>query len=420
MAYRHGTSSSGVHRVVVTAAGIVTSHGLGWQANIESLRLGRRALRPITAFDTSRQRVHLGGEVLLPERLPNSGLTARQTARLDRATQLLVLAGLECLAQARWPQSLRQEATALSFGTSAAAMTLGETYYHLKTTQPSRQRGLTHLTQLYQPAGQIQILADALAVHGPVHIIANACASGSNAIGNAFHLIKHGRARRAIAGGYDGLSQLVFAGFDSLQALSTTLPRPFAADRDGLALGEGAAVLTLERLDDAQSRGADILSEITGYGSSTDLHHLTQPHPEGLAALRSMTAACTEAGWTPSDVDYLNAHGTGTALNDGSEGAAICHWAGETVTRLRVSSTKGGTGHLLGGAGAVEAAICLMALQGGWVPPNVAIENPDPVCRFDLVQTPTDRPLQRVLSNSFGFGGANATLALQHSDLTPA
>lgn len=417
MAYRHGTSTSDVHRVVVTAAGVVTSHGLGWQANVPGIRQGSRALRPITAFDTTGQRVHQGGEVLLPDSLPQSALTARQSARLDRATRLLLHAGLECLEQAGWSESLRQEATALSFGTSAAAMSLGETYYRLKTQHPGRQRSLAHLTQLYQPAGQIQILADALSVHGPVHIIANACASGSNAIGNAFHLVKHGRARRAIAGGYDGLSQLVFAGFDSLQALSTTLPRPFAADRDGLALGEGAAVLTLERLDDALARGAGILGEITGYGSSTDLHHLTQPHPEGLAAFQSMTAACNEADWTPADVDYINAHGTGTPLNDGSEGAAICRWAGDHTPRICVSSTKGGTGHLLGGAGAVEAVICLMALHGGWIPPNVPVENPDPVCRFQLVQSPTEFPLRRVLSNSFGFGGANATLALQHPDL---
>ena len=405
---------------MVTAAGVVTSHGLGWQANAESVRQGRRALRSITAFDTSGQRVHHGGEVLLPDRLPESGLTDRQASRLDRATRLLVLAGLECLEKARWPHPLRQQSTALSFGTSAAAMSLGEAYYRVKTTHPARQRGLAHLTQLYQPAGQLQVLMDALAVQGPVHIIANACASGSNAIGHAFHLVKHGRARRAIAGGYDGLSQLVFAGFDSLQALSTTLPRPFAADRDGLALGEGAAVLTLERLDDALARGADILGEITGYGSSTDLHHLTQPHPEGLAAFQSMSAACAEAGWTPDAVDYINAHGTGTVLNDGSEGAAICRWAGDAVSRLRVSSTKGGTGHLLGGAGAVEAVICLMALGEGWIPPNVPIDQPDPVCRFTLVQTPTDHPLRRILSNSFGFGGANATLALQHPELTRA
>jgi 3-oxoacyl-[acyl-carrier-protein] synthase II len=417
MAYRHSSLPCGPHRVVVTAAGLVTSHGIGWRANADSVRSGRRALRPVTVFDTSGQRVGIGGQAGLPPALPPSGLSPRQITRLDRATRMLVLAGLECLHHSRWPAPLLQEPVALSFGTSAAAMSLGETYYREKIASPGRQRGLAHLTQLYQPSGQLRLLADALQVHGPVQIVANACASGSNAIGHAFHLVKHGRARRALAGGYDALSQLVFAGFDSLQALSTTLPRPFAADRDGLALGEGAAVLALERLDDALARRAAILGEIVGYGSSTDLHHLTQPHPEGLAALQSMTAACHEAGWTPADVDYLNAHGTGTVLNDASEGAAICQWAGDHVSRIRVSSTKGGTGHLLGGAGAVEAVFCLMALQDAFIPPNVPVNQPDPVCRFHLVQSPSDFPLRRVLSNSFGFGGANATLALQHPSL---
>ena len=419
MAYRHSLPPSQPHRVAITAAGVVSSHGIGWSSNETGVRNGLRAIRPITVFDTSSQRVHQGGEVLLPNSIPPCGLTSRQISRLDRATRMLVLAGIECMGQARWQPTHRNESVALSFGTSAAAMSLGETYFKVKTRQPRSQRGLAHLTHLYQPSSQIRLLADALQVRGPVHIIANACASGSNAIGNAFHLIKSGRARRAITGGYDALSQLVFAGFDSLQALSTTLPRPFAADRDGLALGEGAAVLTLERLEDARARGASILGEITGYGSSTDLHHLTQPHPEGLAAIQSMTAACHEANWSPGQVDYINAHGTGTPLNDSSEGAAICHWAGNAVSQMRVSSTKGGTGHLLGGAGAVEAVICLMALQGGWIPPNVPIPNPDMVCQFDLVQTPTDSPLRRILSNSFGFGGANATLAFQHPDLEP-
>lgn len=414
MAYRRGATLSGPHRVVVTGLGLVTAHGAGRAPNTAGFRGGQRSLRPVTVFDTSGLRAHLGGEAPLPDSLPPCGLTPRQTARLDRAAILLVLAGLECLEQAGWSAAEKQDAGVLSLGTSAAGMSLGEAYYRQKTVSPARQRGLAHLAHLYQPHAQARLLADATGLQASVHIIANACASGSNAVGHAFHLVKQGRARRAVAGGYDALSQLVFTGFDSLQALSTTLPRPFAADRDGLALGEGAAVLTLERLDDAHARGAFIWGEITGYGASTDLHHLTQPQPEGEAALRSMSTACAEAGWQPNEVDYLNAHGTGTPLNDSAEGAAICRWAGAAAASLRVSSIKGGIGHLLGGAGAVEAALCLLALREGWIPPNVPVPNPDPVCRFQLVQTPCDFPLRRVLSNSFGFGGANATLALQH------
>ncbi len=415
MAYRRGTSEDGPHRVVVTGIGLVTAHGAGRALNAAGFRSGQRALRPISVFDTTGLRVHQGGEAPLPEDLPACGLSARQLKRLDRAGRLLILAGLECLEQAGWSEAERRAAGLLSLGTSAAGMSLGEAYYRGKTQSPATGRGMAHLAQLYQPAGQARLLADAAGLQSAVHIIANACASGSNAIGHAFHQVKHGRVRRAVAGGYDALSHLVFAGFDSLQALSTTLPRPFAADRDGLALGEGAAVLTLERLQDARARGAFLWGEITGYGASTDLHHLTQPHPEGEAAQRSMSAACAEAGWEPHEVDYINAHGTGTPLNDSAEGAAIARWAGDAVGRIRVSSTKGSVGHLLGGAGAVEAAACLMALHAGWVPPNVPVPNPDPVCLFQLVQSPADAPLQRLLSNSFGFGGANATLALRHA-----
>lgn len=414
MAYRRGATEGGTHRVVVTGIGLVTAHGAGRELNAAAFRSGRRALSRLTVFDTTGLRVHHGGEAPLPDALPACGLSERQCQRLDRAAKLLVLAGLECLADSGWDDSLRQQAGVLSFGTSAAGMSLGEAYYRRKISAPGDQRHLAHLAHLYQPSGQARLLADATGLQGAVHVIANACASGSNAIGHAFHLVKNGRVRRAVAGGYDALSHLVFAGFDSLQALSTTLPRPFAADRDGLALGEGAAVLTLERLDDALARGATVWGEIVGYGASTDLHHLTQPHPEGEAAWRSMSAACEEAGWSPGEVDYINAHGTGTPLNDSAEGAAIGRWAGDAVGQVRVSSTKGGVGHLLGGAGAVEAALCLLALREGWLPPNVPVDTLDPVCQFELVQTPTDLPLQRVLSNSFGFGGANATLALHH------
>ena len=412
MSYHRGETNSGPHRVVVTGAGLVTAMGFGWAANAAGFRVGRVALRPITVFDTSRQRTGIGGEVVFDQPLPRTALTARQVARLDRATRLLVHAGAEAVAQSGWT-GLTDESIPISLGTSAGAMSFGEVYYKSKAHQPAVQRGLAGLVTGYQPQTQAQLLANALGLCGEVSIIANACASGANAIGHAFHLIKHGRARRALCGGYDAIAEMVFAGFDSLQALSTTTPRPFAADRDGLALGEGAALLTLERLDDALSRGAEILGEVTGYGACTDLHHLTQPHPAGDAALRSMTLACEEARMRPEQIGYINAHGTGTPLNDSAEGAAIRRWAEAGTPRVRVSSTKGSIGHLLGGAGAVEAVICLMALQGGWLPPNVPVSVPDPVCEFDLVQQPRDEAIRCALTNSFGFGGANASLVLQ-------
>jgi len=223
-------------------------------------------------------------------------------------------------------------------------------------------------------------------------------------------LVRTGRTERVLTGGYEGLTQLLFAGFDSLQALSPTTCRPFDAARDGLALGEGAAVLALEPLDSALRRGADILGEIIGYGTTTDLHHLTQPQPQGDAALVAMTVACERARVTPSQIDYLNAHGTGTPLNDSAEALAIQRWAGSRSNTLPVSSTKASIGHLLGAAGAVEAVICLMALREQFLPPEIAFEAPDPVCVFPVVRQPTDAPIQTALSNSFGFGGVNASL----------
>jgi 3-oxoacyl-[acyl-carrier-protein] synthase II len=202
----------------------------------------------------------------------------------------------------------------------------------------------------------------------------------------------------------------VFAGFDSLQALTTTQPRPFDACRDGLALGEGAAVLFLETLERACCRRAPILGIIEGYGTANDLHHLTQPHPEGDAALEAMQSACRQAGVKPEDIDYVNAHGTGTPLNDAAETRAILRWAGSRAATLAVSSTKASIGHLLGAAGAVEAVVCLMSLCEQWLPPTTVIREPDPLCTFDLVREPRRSPVRRVLTNSFGFGGANASL----------
>jgi 3-oxoacyl-[acyl-carrier-protein] synthase II len=200
-----------------------------------------------------------------------------------------------------------------------------------------------------------------------------------------------------------------------LQALSPTVCRPFDATRDGLALGEGAATLTLETLDSARERGASIFGEIVGYGAATDSHHLTQPHPMGEAALQSMTLACAQARLAPAQISYINAHGTGTPLNDAAETAAINTWAGEDTEKILVSSTKAGIGHLLGAAGAVESVVCLMALKEQWLPPMTTTQERDPAIRFGLVQRPMKakelpRPFEYALSNSFGFGGANASL----------
>ena len=397
-------------RVVITGAGIVTALGLGWKPNAEGFRLGRPAFRPVSLFDVSRQRVKNAAEVDLPDALPPTGLSRRQLARLDRAGKMLLLAANEAWQQAGWKPVNN---VPLVLGTTAGGMSLGEDYFRQAVQSPGRHRRQPTRAIHYQPQVQARMVLDALGFNGPITIISNACASGSNAIGHAWNLVRCGQAERALAGGYDALSLLVFAGFDALQALSPTVCRPFDARRDGLALGEGAALVALETLEHARRRNAPILGELIGYGTTIDRHHLTQPQPEGNAALAAMNLACDAARLGPKDVDYINAHGTGTVLNDSAEASAISRWAGPRAATLPVSSTKASIGHLLGAAGAVEAVICLMALREQWLPAQAAFETPDPACNFPIVRQPRDAQVKVALSNSFGFGGVNATLILR-------
>lgn len=378
---------------------MVSPLGMDVSENRAGLREGRTSFSPVTLFDVSKQRVGTAGQVELSEQ--------EFPSRMDRGTRLAWLSAREAMAQS----GLAGGALPMIVGTSAAAMPLGEDYYRAAVSGTESRRKQLERVEFYQVQRQMRDMADLLGIDGRIRIVSNACASGANAIGQAFHLVRSGRAERALAGGYDALCQLVFAGFDSLQALSPSgIPRPFDAHRDGLALGEGAGFVVVESMDSAKSRGARILAEITGYGAATDVHHLTQPHPEGDAALATMHAACAMAGLAPSQIDYINSHGTGTPLNDVAEANAIRRWAGDDVSTIRVSSTKSAIGHLLGGAGAVESVICLIALENQFLPASLNVREADPVCTFDLVRTPRETKVARVLTNSFGFGGANATL----------
>lgn len=399
-------------RVVVSGAGIVSPMGMDFSENAAGFRAGRTAFSPVTLFDVSRQRVGTAGQVHLPD--CSDGLSRRAASRMDRGTRLAWLAAREALAQA----GLSGGAMFFIVGTSAAAMPIGEDYYRAARVLPQNRRVQLHRVETYQAQRQMTDLARLLGVNGRIRIVSNACASGANAIGQAFHLVRSGRAERVLAGGYDALCQLVFAGFDTLQALSPSgIPRPFDAARDGLALGEGAGFVVVESAGSAKSRGARVIAEIAGYGAATDNHHLTQPHPQGDAALLTMRAACEMAGVSPEQIDYINSHGTGTPLNDIAEGNAIHRWAGDAVSQIKVSSTKSAIGHLLGGAGAVESVICLMALEGQWLPASLNVRQADPVCTFDLIREPRDADVRRALTNSFGFGGANATLVFAKEGL---
>lgn len=392
---------------MVTGAGVITARGHGWKANAEGFRAGTPAFRPVTLFDVSRQRSKIAAEIDLPETLPATKLPDKSRRRLNRAARMLLLAAHEAWTQSGWQGG---ENLPVVLGTTSGEMLFGQEYLEQAIRTPHHFRGQATRVAYYQVQRQGLDLCDAFGFSGPVCIIANACASGANAIGQAWETVRHGHAERVLTGGYDALCHLTFAGFDSLQALAPTPCRPFDAERNGLSLGEGAAVLTLETLDGARRRGAEIIGEIIGYGAATDVHHLTQPHPEGHAALAAMRAACASAGVTPEQIDYLNAHGTATPQNDATEAAAINQWAGDRAQTLPVSSTKAGIGHLLGAAGAVEAVACLMALRGQWLPPETSLGRIDPACRFPIVREATDKKIEIALSNSFGFGGANASL----------
>jgi 3-oxoacyl-[acyl-carrier-protein] synthase II len=376
--------------------------GMDFSENAAGFRAGRTAFSPVTLFDVARQRVGTAGQIDLPE----TGFPPR----MDRGSRLAWLAAREALAAA----GLSGGNMPMIIGTSAAAMPIGEDYYRAAHLPGTSRRAQLRRVETYQAQRQMVDLARLLEIDGRIRIVSNACASGANAVGQAFQLVRTGRAERVLAGGYDALCQLVFAGFDTLQALSPSgIPRPFDAARDGLALGEGAAFVVVENAAAAKSRGARVIAEITGYGAATDVHHLTQPHPDGDAALITMQAACAMAGVSPEQIDYINSHGTGTPLNDVAEGNAIRRWAGDAVSSIKVSSTKSAIGHLLGGAGAVESVICLMALEGQWLPASLNVREPDPVCTFDLIREPREAPVRRTLTNSFGFGGANATLIFE-------
>ncbi len=412
----HSTSSQ-PPRVVITGAGIITALGAHWNANAAGFAEGRCGFGGVRLFDASRYRARQAAQV--PDRdvmeMVDAGrLPPRRVQRMDRAARLLLLAAREAIASARLdPPSVRGPLPVV-VATTSAGMNSGLRYFDRALRSPNSRRGQPTRLDDYFVHRHLHDLEIDLGLRGPATALGNACASGANAVGHAWELLRARRAECAVAGGYDALNELVFAGFDSLQALSPTACRPFDRERDGLGLGEGAALLVLETLEHARDRGATILAELAGYGLATDLHHLTQPHPEGLGAAASMSAACALAGLAPADIDYINAHGTGTVLNDRAEALAIGAWAGEAVGEIPVSSTKASVGHLLGAAGAVEAVICVMALLGQWLPPTINVREPDAVCRFSVLQQARKAArLEAVLSNSFGFGGSNATLAFR-------
>jgi 3-oxoacyl-[acyl-carrier-protein] synthase II len=388
-------------RVAIVAAGVVSPLGFGLGETLASLREGRDCVTPVASFAVEHCRCKMAGQVP-NERLANTGKSQPHAERLHRVAQMMIFALGEALAQS---PGFQPELTVV--GTTSGGMTFGEEYYRGLKEGRTSNRHAASLIANYTPQKPVMDAQEAFGITAPCQVIANACASGTNALGHAFNCIRSGRYQRVLAGGYDAISELVFVGFDSLQASTPDRCRPFDSERSGMVLGEGAAILALENLEAAQARGATILAEVLGYGLSTDNHHLTQPNPSGSGPREAMEGALKSARIRAHEIDYINAHGTATLFNDAAEGKAI----GELFNGVPVSSTKGMMGHSLGAAGAIEAVISLLALQNQLLPPNINFRRGDSGLDLNIIANAAQSaPVRTVLSNSFGFGGTNATL----------
>jgi 3-oxoacyl-[acyl-carrier-protein] synthase II len=390
-------------RVAVVGAGVVSPLGFGLSETFDSLRKARDCVTRVGRFSVAGCRCKTAGQVP-DERLLSKRHERGRARRLHRASHMMIQALGEALEQE--PQFKPELAV---IGTTSGGMSYGEDYYRSLDRHGSLRHAPTWIANYPAQKPVIDAL-EAFEISAPCQVVANACASGTNAIGHAFECVRSGRYQRVLTGGYDALSELVFVGFDSLQASTPEKCRPFDQHRTGMVLGEGAAILALENLDLALERGAHVLAEITGYGMSTDNFHLTQPDPSGVGPRRAMERALESARSTANMVDYINAHGTATPFNDAAEGKAIS----QLFNRVPVSSTKSMMGHSLGAAGAVEAVICLVALQYQFLPPNINFCAPDEDVDLNIVANEA-RPmaLRTVLSNSFGFGGTNASIVMQ-------
>jgi len=404
MAKSSDTNENGIAaRVAVVAAGVVSPLGFGLSETLDSLREARDCVNGVTRFPVTGCRCKTAGQ-LPDERLLERRYNGAHARRRHRASHMVIQALGEALTQE--PQ-FKPELTVV--GTTSGGMSYGEDYFRSLNRNSSLRHSPTWIAN-YPAQKPVIDAQEAFGISAPCQVIANACASGTNAIGHAFECVRSGRYQRVLAGGYDALSELVFVGFDSLQASTPEKCRPFDRDRTGMVLGEGAAVLALENLDAARARGARVLAEIIGYGISTDNFHLTQPDPSGIGPRQAMERALGSANISADVVDYINAHGTATAFNDAAEGKAISALFG----RVPVSSTKSMMGHSLGAAGAVEAIICLLALEHQFLPPNINFHAADEDIDLNIVANEAQSAVLRiVLSNSFGFGGTNASILMR-------
>lgn len=406
-------------RVVITGLGAVTPIGNTVADYWTGLSQGMNGVAPITLFDASQHACRFAAEVKHFD--PSGFIDAKEVKRWDRFSQFGVVAAKQALAHSGLELTdANRQRVGVIIGAGVGGLLTMETQAHvLNAKGPGRVSPFT--VPMMIPNMASGLAAIALGAQGPSSAVATACAAGSNAIGDAFRLIQHGYADAMVCGGAEAaITPLGVAGFASAKALSfrnddpATASRPFDAERDGFVIGEGAGILVLESLASAQARGAEILGEIVGYGTTCDAHHITSPIPGGVGGARAMALALQDGKLNPEDVDYVNAHGTSTPANDSNETAAIKTALGARAQRIPVSSTKSMTGHLLGGSGGIEAVACTLAIRHGLIPPTINYQNPDPACDLDVVPNRArEQTIECVLSNSFGFGGHNVCLALR-------
>lgn len=403
-------------RVVVTGMGIICPTGNSVEEAWRNAAAGRTGVGPITLFDTSHLENHFGGQVKNFD--PDEFLGKREARRTDRVTQLGVYAAKQALDDSGLeitPDNRYDIGVVMGSG-------IGGIDSLFKSVQAFLERGANAVSPLMVPmmlpdsaSGKVSMM---FGLRGPNFAISTACATGNNSIGEAAEIIRRGKAKAILAGSSEaGLRDITIASFNNMKAISRRndeperASRPFDIDRDGFVVAEGAAILVLEDLEHAQARGAKIYAEILGYGHTSDAYHITAPLETGEGAARAIELALEDAGLCGEDIDYINAHGTSTPLNDKSETLAIKNALGERAYEIPISSTKSVTGHLMGAAGSVEAVFSIKAMLENFVPPTVNLDNPDPEC--DLNYTPNvgvAHPIDAVMSNSFGFGGHNAVL----------
>ncbi len=405
-------------RVVVTGIGVVSAIGIGKTTFLENLLAGRSGVRVIQRFDITEYPVKIAAEVTGFD--PDDFIDKKMSKRMDRYAQYGAAAAVMALEDSGYPVAEDPYAVGALIGSGVGGL---DTF--LEQVEILLTKGPTRVSPFFIPmmipnmaSGCSSII---LGLQGPVNSTCTACATGNNALGDAFNIIRRGDATAMFAGGAEAaVNPAGMSGFASLRALSTRnddpekASRPYDADRDGFVMGEGAGVLLLEELEHALKRGAHIYCEFVGYGMTGDASHLTEPVETGEPAGKAMLRALTDAGLEPSQVDYINAHGTSTPLGDAMETNAIKYALGDHACKVMISSSKSMFGHGLGAAGALEAAATILSMEAGKVPPTINLETPDPRCDLDYVPNVTrDAKVNVAMSNSFGFGGHNAAVVFQ-------